>query len=109
MKLFSHKGVAMSLHGCASGLLFTVFMSIAGLAIAQDIETQKKEAETAYQSGDFQKCIDLTTKVLSTNPKDHVALYLRASAHVELGVVRRDGKELRAGIEDARESLRSGG
>lgn len=99
----------MSLHGCATGLLIVV--AVAGTAFAQDSEADKlkKEAETAYQSADFAKCLELTTRVLSQNPKDHLALYLRASAHVELGVVRRDGKELRLGIEDARESLRAGG
>ena len=99
----------MSLHGCATGLL--VVFAFAGIAAAQDSEADKlkKDAEAAYQTGDFAKCLELTTRVLGQNPKDHLALYLRASAHVELGVVRRDGKELRLGIEDARESLRAGG
>lgn len=97
----------MSLHGCISGLL--VVFAFAGFAVAQDAETLKKEAEAAYQTGEFAKCLDLTNKVLTQNPKDHRALHLRASAHVELGVVQHDGKELRAGIEDARESLRAGG
>jgi lipoprotein NlpI len=99
----------MSLHGCVTGLL--VVVTFVGLAAAQDSDADrvKKEAEAAYQSGDFAKCLELTTRVLGQNPKDHLALYLRASAHVELGVVRRDGKELRLGIEDARESLRAGG
>ena len=99
----------MSLHGCTSGLL--VVFAIVGATFAQDPEADKlkKDAEAAYQSADFAKCLELTTRVLSQNPKDHLALYLRASAHVELGVVRRDGKELRLGIEDARESLRAGG
>ena len=99
----------MSLHGCASGLLIVV--ACAGSVFAQDTEADKfkKDAETAYQAADFAKCLELTTRVLAQNPKDHLALYLRASAHVEMGVVRRDGKELRLGIEDARESLRAGG
>jgi lipoprotein NlpI len=69
----------------------------------------KLDAENAYQVGDFPKCIDLTGRVLAQNPKDHVALYLRASARVELGHARRDVKEVRAGIEDSREALRQGG
>ena len=99
----------MSLHGCINGLLVVLVLS--GLAFAQDPEADKlkKEAELAFGAGDFAKCIELTTRVLTPNPKDHMALYLRASAHVELGVVRRDGKELRLGIEDARESLKAGG
>lgn len=70
-------------------------------------DAPKSEAETAYQQGDFAKCIDLTTKALETNPMDHVSLYLRASARVELGQVQRDVKQVRAGIEDARESLKA--
>ena len=99
----------MSLHGCFTGLL--VVFVLASVTAAQDSEADKlkKDAEAAYQTGDFAKCLELTTRVLAQNPKDHFALYLRASAHVELGVVRRDGKELRSGIEDARESLRAGG
>ncbi len=70
-------------------------------------EPPKSEAETAYQQGDFVKCIELTTKSLAANPADHVSLYLRASARVELGQVQRDVKLVRAGIEDARESLKA--
>ena len=100
----------MTLHGCACGLLLVLFS--AGVASAQattEAEKLKAEAETAYQQGEFAKCLEITTRLLAQNPKDHGALYLRASSHVELGVVRRDGKELRQGVEDARESLRLGG
>jgi lipoprotein NlpI len=69
----------------------------------------KREAEDAYQASDFPRCIDLTGRVLAQNPRDHVALYLRASARVELGSAKRDLKEVRAGIEDAREAMRHGG
>ena len=106
----SLKGGAMSLHGCFSGLLIVV--SCTGWAFAQsdaEADKLKSEAGTAYERGEFAKCLELTTRVLAQNPKDHAALYLRASSHVELGVARRDGKELRLGIEDARESLRAGG
>jgi len=72
-------------------------------------EQLKRDAEQAYQNGDFPKCIDLTGKVLAQNPKDHVALYLRASARVELGQLQRSLKEVRAGIEEARDALRYGG
>jgi len=101
---------AMSLHGCACGLFLILFS--AGFAGAQgttEADKLKSDAEAAYQAGDFAKCLDLTTRVLAQNPKDHGALYLRASSHVELGVVNRNGKELRQGVEDARDSLRLGG
>lgn len=72
-------------------------------------ERLKSDAENAYQNGEFPKAIELTSKVLAQNPKDHVALYLRASSRVELGQLRRDLKEVRGGIEDAREAMRHGG
>jgi lipoprotein NlpI len=72
-------------------------------------ETLKQNAENAYQNSDFPKCIELTSRVLGANPRDHVALYLRASARVELGQLQRNVKEVRAGVEDAREAIRHGG
>jgi lipoprotein NlpI len=68
-------------------------------------ETLTADAEAAYLKGDFEKCIELTNQALQANATDHLALYLRASARVELGQVRRDVKTVRAGIEDARDSL----
>lgn len=72
-------------------------------------ERLKSDAENAYQNGEFPKAIELTTRVLSQSPKDHVAFYLRASSRVELGQLRRDVKDVRGGIEDAREAMRHGG
>lgn len=72
-------------------------------------ERLKFDAENAYQNGDFPKTIELTGRVLSENPKDHVALYLRASARVELGQLQGNAKEVRTGVEDAREAMRHGG
>lgn len=72
-------------------------------------EKLKFEAEDAYQANDFAKTIELTGRVLAENPRDHVALYLRASARVELGQMTGQAKEIRAGVEDAREALRHGG
>ena len=72
-------------------------------------EKLRSEFKAAYVKGDYEKCKELTTKDLALNPKDHLALYLRASSRVELGFVSRDGAEVRSGIEDARESLKIGG
>ena len=82
------------------------------IAVAQpnpEHDKMKADAEAAYQQADFAKCKELTSKVLAQNPKDHVAMYLRASSRVELGVFKRDIAELREGIQDARESLKIGG
>ena len=69
-------------------------------------ENAKSEADKAYRSGDFQRTDELTSIVLEENPRDHVALYLRGSARVEIGLRQRDPKLIRSGIADARESVR---
>ncbi len=82
------------------------------IAAAQPTPEQDKmraEARTAYDKGDFAVAKDLTNRILAQNPKDHAALYLRASSRVELGVMKHDLKEIREGIEDSRESLKIGG
>lgn len=89
---------------CSAILLFLCWTSIA--AAQSDAKTDYK---AAYLSGDFEKCEDLTTKAIAVNPKDHAAFYFRASARVEIGFINHDSKQLRAGIEDARESLKIGG
>ena len=72
-------------------------------------EKIKTEAEQAYQKGDFQKSIQLTSQVIQQNPKDHIALYLRASARMELGQMQYDAEPIREGITDSREAIRLSG
>ena len=90
-------------------LLFLCTASIVAAQGTPEHEKMKADAEAAYQQADFAKCKELTSVVLSQNPKDHAAMYLRASSRVELGASRRDIPELREGIQDARESLKLGG
>lgn len=81
-------------------------------AVAQsnpEIEKLRADAQKAYEETEYQKAKDLTNRILAVNPKDHAAMYLRASARVELGVLNRDLKEIREGIEDSRESLKIAG
>ena len=87
-------------------------LCVAATASAQsnpEHDKLKAEARASYDKGDFDKTKELVARVLAQNPKDHAALYLRSSAKVELGALRHDLKELREGIEDARESLKLGG
>ena len=69
-------------------------------------ERTKTEAEQAYQRGDYQRAIDLTSSVLRANSRDDVAYYLRSSSRVELGLQERNRKIVRNGIADSREALR---
>ena len=54
-------------------------------------EKLRSEIKATYEKGDYEKCKELTTKALALNPKDHLALYFRASSKVELGFLKRDG------------------
>lgn len=65
----------------------------------------RNEADQAYRRGDHKKVIELTSGVLLQNPKDHVALYLRGSSRVDLGVATRDAALVRNGIADARQAI----
>src|SRR4051794_26611542 len=90
-------------------VLVLCFGTVATAQSNPEHEKMRTEAREAYEKGDFGKAKDLTNRILSQNPKDHAALYLRASSRVELGVVKRDLKEIRDGIEDSRDSLKGGG
>jgi tetratricopeptide (TPR) repeat protein len=69
-------------------------------------EKKKTQAQSAYQSGDFPKTIELMDGVLKENPRDSIAYYLRGSARVDLGARTYDSKLIREGISDAREAIR---
>jgi tetratricopeptide (TPR) repeat protein len=91
----------------------------AGLAFAQSpvatvqdatetvdpIEAQKIEADAAYRQQQYARAIELTSAVLEKKPDDHVALYLRASARVEMGAQKKDAPVIRDGIKDARDAI----
>ena len=99
----------MSLHGSAAGLIVVFCASLAFAQADSEPEKLKADAQAAFEHGEFDKCLDLTNRLINQNPKDHGALYLRASSHVELGAMRHDVKEVRLGIEDARKALSVGG
>lgn len=69
-------------------------------------EELKQQADDAYRQGDYAKTIELAGQVLQSAASDHVALYLRGSARVELGIQQRNAQLLRDGIGDAREAIR---
>ena len=89
--------------------------TVASAQSSPELEKVKSEARAAYEKHDYRKSEELISKVIAQNPKDHQALYLRATTRVEMGVgdsvldVKEGTREIREGIEDARESLRIGG
>lgn len=68
-------------------------------------EQSRQDSDQAYRRSDHKKVIELTTAILAQNPKDHVALYLRASSRIEQGIAARDAALVRSGITDAREAI----
>jgi tetratricopeptide (TPR) repeat protein len=83
-------------------------LSLASSAVAEpraEHEPQRTQANQAYQSGDYAKVIELTSGILTANNTDDVALHLRGSARVELGLQQQNGQLLRDGIADSRTAI----
>lgn len=74
--------------------------------VSPRIERAVREAEQAYQRGDYKYTLELLASVLREIPEHHGAMYLRASARVELGNVEQDADLVRQGVLDAREAIR---
>lgn len=73
------------------------------------LEATVKQAQEAYENGDFEECIKLTSQVLDENPRHAVARYHRASALIDLGRQDRSLDKVRSGIADARQALGTAG
>ncbi len=63
------------------------------------------DIDTAYQGGHYDKVVALADQLLQTEPTDHVAYHMRASAKIELGRIAGDNKQVRDGIADSRQAL----
>jgi tetratricopeptide (TPR) repeat protein len=68
-------------------------------------ERLKKDAQAAYEKGDYPRTIELTSMVLRANPRDHVAYYFRANAKLEQGLASQKPALLREAIADARQAV----
>ena len=66
----------------------------------------RNDSDQAHRRGDHKKAIEIASGVVTENPNDHVAYYLRASARVELGIANRDAALVRLGIADTREAIK---
>lgn len=78
-------------------------------AIASPSDPLQAETEAAYQRGDFAKALQLAESMMARNPNNDIAVYLRGSARVELGIQQGDLELIRSGIEDSRTALKIGG
>jgi tetratricopeptide (TPR) repeat protein len=76
---------------------------------AEARERLRIDARAAYEQGDYEKTVALTSQVIAAEPNHPVAYYYRASARIELGKIADSDKLVREGISDAREALRIGG
>ncbi|TWT58443.1 lipoprotein NlpI [Thalassoglobus neptunius] len=92
---------------------FTAMLMLVGIANTTfgqdpgpDLEAVKEQADDAYRQRNFPQAIQLSNQVLAKQPQDHVALYLRGSAQVEMGILTGDADMLRRGIADARNAIR---
>jgi|GEM_PF-400290 len=72
-------------------------------------EELRNQADLAYQQGNYEEVVELTTQVIAAEPEQPFAWYQRASARIELGKLGGDHELIREGISDAREALRLGG
>lgn len=72
---------------------------------APEHEAQREQATQAYAAGDWQQVIDTASGILEKNDKDNIALHLRGSARIELGIVMGNAAMIRDGITDARQAI----
>jgi len=90
--------------------LCLLFCVMTGVVQAQtEMDKLKEQADAAYRDRDFPKAMQICDQVLATDPNDHVALYLRGSSRVEMGIFSGNVELIRTGIADAREGIRHEG
>lgn len=95
---------------CGAFVLFSMMflgMPVSAQEVDADLEALKEQADVAYRQRNFPKAIELSNQVLAKSSTDHVALYLRGSARVELGIVTGNVESVRQGIADSREAIRN--
>jgi tetratricopeptide (TPR) repeat protein len=93
-------------------LLGLCLMAWSSIALAQNsdgnsqLQALREQADAAYRERNFPESIKLCDQVLAQSPQDHVALYLRGSSRVELGIATGVDSLVRDGIADSREAIR---
>jgi len=96
-----------------SGMLLGIWLCMGAVAVLaqgpSELDKLKDQADTAYRERDFPKAMQLCDQALAIAPADHVALYLRGSSRVEMGIFSGNVELIRSGIADAREAIRHEG
>ncbi|MCA8982147.1 MAG: tetratricopeptide repeat protein [Planctomycetaceae bacterium] len=64
-----------------------------------------EDAQKAYDENRYQDALKIADALVKANPKNDVALFLRASSRVELGVESGDAAMVRDGVADARAAI----
>ncbi len=102
--------MSRSQYGIFLGLLLQLWANFAfAQPVSPELEALKDQADAAYRQRDFPKSIQLCDQVLAQSANDHVALYLRGSSRVELGISVGNLEQVRQGIADSREAIRHEG
>lgn len=96
-----------------SAMLLGCWLSLSAvMVLAQgpsELDRIKDQADTAYRERDFPKAMQLCDQALAIAPTDHVALYLRGSSRVEMGIFSGNVELIRTGIADSRDAIRHEG
>ncbi|MCA8988097.1 MAG: tetratricopeptide repeat protein [Planctomycetaceae bacterium] len=75
------------------------------VSLTQEQSQALEKAQAAYDSRQYDQAIEMANSVLSTNPKQDQALFLRASGRVELGIQTANAAMIRDGVADARSAI----
>ena len=101
--------VAAALFGSSLAVGPTFAQSFDGPAAAPAVASGSaatSEADLAYRQRNFRGAIEAASRGIEADPNDHAAYYLRGSARVEEGLQTSNPELVRAGVGDARESIR---
>ncbi|WP_013629745.1 tetratricopeptide repeat protein [Rubinisphaera brasiliensis] len=74
-------------------------------AQAQPAGTPLEQAQQAYDANQYEQALKLAEQVLQSEPKNDRALFIRASAKVEMGIETGNAAMIRDGVADARSAI----
>ncbi len=87
-------------------VLAVLFLAVSSRAVVgQSVEQLRSQAQSAYKVGNYADSERFCNQLLQMDSRDHLALYYRASARVEMGGQTNNAALVRKGIEDARAAI----